>query len=369
MKLNLLGIAKMATVLGSSTVTFVIAAFILFASKAKALDSCEKWRGVLFPPIGTACVDRVVIKTGKADWPNGRRSNTITYSTPNMYWIISYVSPSIIETSASQSNASVQIIPGNELSNIKITNDNLYKQSSESLGQLKTEAKFPVNGVPVDIQGMISNLEKQVNDIHSRQQYLSQISTNVGKVILRAEAWGRCKASFLGKCVDGTGGWYEGYVDVTRIFVGDIAALEKKFASDFKITRQKVLELSGSGSTNPSGSGPTSNLSVCSPTYDPRPYRPGTSGWTGRVGRIAFNNGTNSPVTVTLYHPDAPNRAFKSWTVQPGKNLFLGEDNYGMEWGIQADSSPICIVGKVSAWTQFSGQFIFQSGFPFREHN
>jgi hypothetical protein len=74
-------------------------------------------------------------------------------------------------------------------------------------------------------------------------------------------------------------------------------------------------------------------------------------------------------VQVTLYHPDAPDRAFKSWAVQPGQNIFLDEHNYGMDWGIQVDSSPVCIVGRVSAWNEFNGKYIFQSGFPFKTHN
>ena len=101
--------------------------------------------------------------------------------------------------------------------------------------------------------------------------------------------------------------------------------------------------------------------SACSSVYEPQPYRPGTSGWTGQVGQIAFNNGTRSPVRVTLYHPDAPSRAFKSWNVRPGQNLFLGKDNYGMDWGIQVNSSAVCIVGLVSDWNSFNGNQIFQT--------
>jgi len=103
------------------------------------------------------------------------------------------------------------------------------------------------------------------------------------------------------------------------------------------------------------------SAAACSSTYDPRPYRPGTAGWNGRVGQIAFNNGTSASVKVTLFHPDAPARAFNSWNVQPGQNLFLGGDNYGMDWGIQVDGSPICIVGSVSDWNSFNGSQIFQT--------
>jgi hypothetical protein len=110
-------------------------------------------------------------------------------------------------------------------------------------------------------------------------------------------------------------------------------------------------------------------LPIYSTTYNPVPYRPGTSGWTGRIGKVAFNNGTQNSVRVTLYHPDAPERPFKSWTILPGQNIFFGDDNYGMDWGIQVNNSPVYILGRVSAWNNFNGQQIFQSGYPFWLHN
>ena len=112
-----------------------------------------------------------------------------------------------------------------------------------------------------------------------------------------------------------------------------------------------------------------SSTVACSSSYDPRPYRPGTSGWTGQVGQIAFvNNKGGRPVKVTLYHPDAPGRAFKSWNVLPNQNIFLDDVVIGFDWGIQVDNSAICIVGKVSDWNQFNGKFIFQ-GSTFRMPN
>ncbi len=110
-------------------------------------------------------------------------------------------------------------------------------------------------------------------------------------------------------------------------------------------------------------------LPFYSATYDPAPYRPGTSGWTGRIGKVAFNNGTQNSVEVTLYHPDAPGAPFKSWTVQPGQNIFLANDNYGMDWGIKVNNSPVYILGRVSAWNNFNGQYIFQTGYPIWLHN
>jgi hypothetical protein len=122
------------------------------------------------------------------------------------------------------------------------------------------------------------------------------------------------------------------------------------------------FKVASSNSLSNSNQSPqTQSATACSSTYDPRPYRPGTSGWTGRVGKIAFNNGTGSSVSVKLYHPDAPSRVFGSWNVQPGQNLFLGDNNYGMDWGIQVDGSSICIVGSVSDWNSYSGSQIFQT--------
>lgn len=88
----------------------------------------------------------------------------------------------------------------------------------------------------------------------------------------------------------------------------------------------------------------------CSDGYDPRPYRPGARGWTEQIGRIQVRNPYSTPVRVTLYHPDDPSRQFRSWNIQPGATVLLGEDNYGMDWGVQInESSKICILGLAAA--------------------
>jgi hypothetical protein len=92
----------------------------------------------------------------------------------------------------------------------------------------------------------------------------------------------------------------------------------------------------------------------CSTTYNPSAYRPGTSQWDGHIGRIAFYNPTRGTVRVTLYHPDAPYWSFSSWSVPAGVNGWLVYNNQafsiGMDWGIQVNNSPICIVKAVSGW-------------------
>lgn len=110
----------------------------------------------------------------------------------------------------------------------------------------------------------------------------------------------------------------------------------------FQTWPEKLLSQPGATSTPPTP--------VCAITYDPTPYRPGTPGWDGRVGKIAFYNGKDIPVKVTLYHPDAPGYLFGIWDVQPKTNLYLAEHNYGMDWGIKVDEGNTCIVGTVSDW-------------------
>jgi Caspase domain len=100
---------------------------------------------------------------------------------------------------------------------------------------------------------------------------------------------------------------------------------------------------------------------ACSSVFDPTLYRPGTPQWDGHIGKIAFNNGTDRTVKVTLYHPDNPSTPFGSWDIQPGANTLLGDDNYGMDWGIQVDNSNICIVKLVSDFYDDSNGIHFQT--------
>jgi hypothetical protein len=93
----------------------------------------------------------------------------------------------------------------------------------------------------------------------------------------------------------------------------------------------------------------------CSTTYDPSAYRPGTPQWDGHIGKIGFFNSTSAEVKVTLYHPDAPAWSFATWDIPAKVNAWLYYYNsqpfdISMDWGIQVNNSPICIVKAVSAW-------------------
>lgn len=91
----------------------------------------------------------------------------------------------------------------------------------------------------------------------------------------------------------------------------------------------------------------------CSSTYNPprTVEERRSAGWfDGRVGRISVANNTADPAVITLYHPDSAGSIFKYWVLLPGETYFLGNDNYGSDWGIQSGEGPICLIGKVSRW-------------------
>lgn len=114
----------------------------------------------------------------------------------------------------------------------------------------------------------------------------------------------------------------------------DLSALDKQGIAGFYPQRSR-----GSG---------------CSYTYDPSSYRPGTASWDGHIGQIAFYNPTSAAVKVTLYHPDAPGWAFGAWNIPARVNGWLYYKNslltVGMDWGIQVNNSPICILKVASDW-------------------
>ncbi|ABA24410.1 WD-40 repeat-containing protein [Trichormus variabilis ATCC 29413] len=81
-----------------------------------------------------------------------------------------------------------------------------------------------------------------------------------------------------------------------------------------------------------------------------------------QVGRISFENRTSRIIKVKLYHPDVPGIAFGEYPVE-AKSIWTfppeGEDyGFGSDWGIQADNSKICVLGRVSNWNLSSNSKI-----------
>jgi|GEM_PF-2886350 len=82
----------------------------------------------------------------------------------------------------------------------------------------------------------------------------------------------------------------------------------------------------------------------------------------GHTGKIGFQNDKDYPVTVNLYHPDAPDRIFGSYRVESKQNIYLGDNVViGGDWGIQVEGSGICIVGKVSKFDSYGNGNFFQT--------
>lgn len=174
--------------------------------------------------LGTVCIKKLEIDTGKADWPNDREPANVEYTPPNSQWLIVDIS-SPIETSVNNGRVTNQKhVAGGENSLIKTNLDNQYGEIVRIRNEIDTKLKVPIKGVPTEIGGHLKNLrnlEEQNRQIH---KHYSRALSNVTKVIVQANANGVCKTRILGECVDGEGGWYRGYVEVTQVYVGDVDA-------------------------------------------------------------------------------------------------------------------------------------------------
>ncbi|MBW4659758.1 MAG: AAA-like domain-containing protein [Drouetiella hepatica Uher 2000/2452] len=84
-----------------------------------------------------------------------------------------------------------------------------------------------------------------------------------------------------------------------------------------------------------------------------------------RVGRIWLENQSNQVITIKLYHPDLPGEAWGEFLVEPKATwLYPFEEDapvFGSDWGIQVDSSKICILGRVGEWSLLNSRHIFKT--------
>lgn len=80
-----------------------------------------------------------------------------------------------------------------------------------------------------------------------------------------------------------------------------------------------------------------------------------------KTGKVVINvdHSTAGTYTITLYHPDAPNVAFATWTLNPGQWLLTYNSQtliIGNDWGIQVkltnnSQSAINFLGNVSIYS------------------
>jgi len=204
----------------------------------------------------------------------------------------------------------------------------------------EAEGKLKAQGVSTEA---LQRLKVQAeSDFKQYKSAASHFESSTGGLNISAFAEAICDIRnrlFGGCAIWGDGGNMQATVYPILMYLGhpgEGVALKNKYVNEVQTMLNNIPTIPNSIS-----------LPACSPNYNPNGYRPGQTGWTGKVAKLAFNNSTNSPVNVTLYHPDSK-APFKSWNIASGKNIFLDRNNYGMDWGIQVDNSEICIVGRVS---------------------
>ncbi len=200
---------------------------------AQKAQSCENAVARGMPSPGTACVHRLTISTARADWgnPPEKTSNEASHSA-GKGWVITHVS-SAVSTGSQQGSASTQFVQGGEVSYIKTENDTYSKELRDYYNKINASATVPVEGVPLDVKGMLETIEKEQKEVEQRSRYTASAQSNVDKVILKANASGRCfwTIPLSGKCGDGIGGWYNGYVDVYKVYVGTPEDIKSERAS------------------------------------------------------------------------------------------------------------------------------------------
>ncbi|MEA5542990.1 hypothetical protein VB834_28565 [Limnoraphis robusta Tam1] len=210
---------------------------------------CEEVVSQGIPAIGTVCIDRLTVSTGHADWPDGREKVDPPISkSAGQGWIILQVS-SPVATSVHQGRPHLDVVQGGEESNIYRQLDSYRKDLQDSYNKVSQKATVPVKGVPVTVEAMLEIIDKRMQEVEKRLQYISSTSSNVDKVMLSAEAWGECKIRTFGQCLDGEGGWWEGYVDIYKVYVGTASSI----AAEQNQVKQQVeqwLRLASNSSDN-----------------------------------------------------------------------------------------------------------------------
>ena len=72
-----------------------------------------------------------------------------------------------------------------------------------------------------------------------------------------------------------------------------------------------------------------------------------------RTGRVVINNQRNSPVQITLIHPDSASK-LSDWTIAASNQTFLAYNNQtfyvGDDWGIQIGGGCVYYIGEVGIY-------------------
>lgn len=335
----------------SFTCSFVCTVSTAFVALGQ-VPGCES---LSQPKIGDVCTQKVTIKLRKVE-SDGKDEFNRPFE-PNPGWVIE--NHNVVERGRT-GEASGPTITGVQV-NSKIASLSQIEFQEKALFDFLAEKKAKASAAGASAESYAKLEVNAKNEFSNFQRNVQQFSSN--NAGLNIQAWvavqGGCKTRVFGSCINwGPGGSLDADVVVFRRYVGtssDAENIKNKYIEEAKKIVTNVL--------------PDRKLEACMPVYNPSTYRPGQPGWTGHIGKIAFANTTSTPINVTLYNPDAPQGPFKKWAVQPNQNIFLDSNNYGMDWGIQVNNDPVCIVGRVSGWNSFNGESIFQSRYPTQIRN
>jgi hypothetical protein len=205
-----------------------VSSIITVTTAATANTPCNQ---VSNPRPGDRCYQRVSVEARRVGYGDGISRGESSSTSIGGWFITSWNGP--VSTSANNGSANLEFIQRG--SDFQITNilDEYDRSLLNLRDQVQSYASFPIAGVPVTVGGLTEKINQALQENERRRNYFSQARTNVDRVVVRAEASGRCTRNVLGTCVDNAGGWYSGYVDVYMVYVGS--------PSEVSSTRERTL--------------------------------------------------------------------------------------------------------------------------------
>lgn len=224
-----------------SMITGALVIFLNYSSSiVQAAANCDSVVQKSDIELGTVCTKTLKIDTGKADWPDGVAPAKVEYSPPTSEWLVRDISnPRVLSASNGRMKDFNQIPPDANF-DIRSELDAEYQNLRRTNADFKAAGTIPVKGVPVPVEAQVKYLEELEQRNRDISKVYSMAKSNVARLLMVAEANGVCKASALGKCIDGVGGWYVAEVDVTLVYVGDVQAHLDSIRNAIKNTEELV---------------------------------------------------------------------------------------------------------------------------------
>ncbi len=188
----------------------------VFVSSAYASEPCSRVRNPR-PGIST-CYQRVSVEARRVGYGEGISRGRGESTSIAGWFVTGWDVP--VSTNSLNGSANLEFIQRGSNFQIASTLDELDRALLNTRDQVQSFANFPIAGVPVTVGGLTEKINEALHESQRRRNALAQAQTNVDRVVITAEASGRCTKNFLGTCVDNQGGWYRGYVDVYMVYVG-----------------------------------------------------------------------------------------------------------------------------------------------------